>query len=548
MHRLGIGRALVLLAAVVGAAVGLVCCFGLDFDRHHAEPRPGPGAGQASAPAGPLVSETWHVAYFEGARAGHLHTTVREVGGRDKRFLTTRALHLTIKRYKEVVPIRVETTSEEKPDGRAVAVSFTQLLDRGRRLSQVGRVEGGRLVVRTSAGGRSTREPSEVRLPWDEDAIGMYQQDRLFQLRKVKPGDRLTFISYEPAVRAPLTVRAAVKDLETVDVLVPRKDARGKVQVTRQPIRLLRVETQADKVELADHTKVQLPAQIVWLDGDLMPVRYQWEFPGVGQVTLYQTTREVAEKGGVAPGLLPDLGLNTTIAVKQDIERPYDTRSAVYRIRVKGEDPASAFARDARQEARDVQGDTFELHVTALREPIKVDRPSSAGEEYLESSYFLDSDNPRIQAVADRVTRGEADPWRKARRLEKWVHDNMKLNNALGFPTAGQVCRDLEGDCRQHAVLTAALCRAAEIPARTAVGVIYVREPGRSPVFVFHMWTEVHVAGQWLGLDATLGRGGIGATHLKVADQSWRNTETLAPLLPIARVLGKVSIDVVSAR
>jgi transglutaminase-like putative cysteine protease len=124
----------------------------------------------------------------------------------------------------------------------------------------------------------------------------------------------------------------------------------------------------------------------------------------------------------------------------------------------------------------------------------------------------------------------------------------MKPNNALGFPTASQVCRDLEGDCRQHAVLTAALCRAAAVPARTAVGVIYVREPGRSPVFVFHMWTEVHVAGQWLGVDATLGQGGIGATHLKIADQSWRDTQTLAPLLPVVRVLGKVAIDVVSAR
>ena len=57
----------------------------------------------------------------------------------------------------------------------------------------------------------------------------------------------------------------------------------------------------------------------------------------------------------------------------------------------------------------------------------------------------------------------ETNAWRKAQQLEKWVHDNMKVSAAVGFPAAGQICRDLEGDCRQHAVLLTALCRAEKI-------------------------------------------------------------------------------------
>ena len=34
------------------------------------------------------------------------------------------------------------------------------------------------------------------------------------------------------------------------------------------------------------------------------------------------------------------------------------------------------------------------------------------------------------------------------------------------------------------------------------------------------------------------------ATHLKIADSSWHNTQSLTPLLPALRVLGRVSIDV----
>ena len=94
-------------------------------------------------------------------------------------------------------------------------------------------------------------------------------------------------------------------------------------------------------------------------------------------------------------------------------------------------------------------------------------------------------------------------------------------------------------------MLTAAMCRAEGIPSRTAVGLVYA-EPKEQPAFAFHIWTEVWVDGEWLPLDGTLGRGSIGATHLKICDQSWHDARSMAPLFPVVRVLGRVSIDVVS--
>ena len=142
----------------------------------------------------------------------------------------------------------------------------------------------------------------------------------------------------------------------------------------------------------------------------------------------------------------------------------------------------------------------------------------------------------------------EKDPWRKAQRIEKWVHEHMKPNAEVNFAPASQVLRDLQGDCRQHAMLTAALCRAAGVPARTAIGLVYVNDPDRGPVLGFHMWTEVWIAGQWLMLDAVLGQGNVGAGHLKIADHSWQDIQTLAPLLPVTRVIGKVKIEVVGVK
>src|SRR4029077_11471295 len=117
-------------------------------------------------------------------------------------------------------------------------------------------------------------------------------------------------------------------------------------------------------------------------------------------------------------------------------------------------------------------------------------------------------------------------------------------NFTEAFATADHVARTLEGDCTEHAVLTAAMCRAAGVPSRTALGLIYV-DSNRGPALGFHMWTEVWVDGQWLPIDATLGRGFVGATHLKISDHSWHDTTTLTPLLPVVRVVGKVAIEVV---
>ena len=71
-------------------------------------------------------------------------------------------------------------------------------------------------------------------------------------------------------------------------------------------------------------------------------------------------------------------------------------------------------------------------------------------------------------------------------------------------PPPREVARSLEGDCTEHAVLLAALCRARKIPARVAFGLVYY-PPQKG--FAYHMWNEVWIADRWIPLDATLGHG-----------------------------------------
>ena len=112
---------------------------------------------------------------------------------------------------------------------------------------------------------------------------------------------------------------------------------------------------------------------------------------------------------------------------------------------------------------------------------------------------------------------------------------------STAFATAAEVARSLEGDCTEHAVLLAALCRARKIPARVAFGIVYY-PPQQG--FAYHMWNEVWITDRWIPMDPTLGLGGIGADHIKLGDSNLAGTSPLADLLSVIQVFGRLELEV----
>jgi transglutaminase-like putative cysteine protease len=64
--------------------------------------------------------------------------------------------------------------------------------------------------------------------------------------------------------------------------------------------------------------------------------------------------------------------------------------------------------------------------------------------------------------------------------------------------------------------------------------------------FAYHMWNEVWINDQWIPMDATLGRGGIGAAHLKVADSDLSSASPVSALLPVIDVIGQLELEIIS--
>ncbi len=472
-----------------------------------------------------IVEEIWETARLDGVKVGSVHTTVTAIQGDAKRLRVNVELELSFRRHNATMRLRMDHGDEETTDGAVVGVFMKQTQELGRSLVLSGTLEDGKMHVQID-GGRIDR-----RLRWSDEVVGVYRLEHFFQKHKPKPGDHFSFPFYQPTLNSVVPMQVLVKEAESGET---------------GP--LLRVELRPDKIE-GSGLSVQLPAEVWWLDRDFTPVRRQMDLEGLGTILLTRTTREVATAAGARR--LPDLNQKNLIPLNRTIPHAHATRTAVYRVTLRDDpEPETAFARDGHQDVVHVKGGVLVLRVHPVRpgdpSPLGGEgRVRGAAAEYLESCHFIDSDDARVKELAHRAVGAETDLWKKSLRIERWVKQNMRPDDGAALAPAGQTARDLRGDCRAYALLTAALCRAEGVPSRTAVGLIYV-EKASKPFFGFHMWTEVFIDGRWLGLDGTLGLGGVGADHLKVADHSWHDVESLTPLLPVRRILGKTNIEVVS--
>ena len=492
-----------------------------------------------------VVKDVWYAAYVKqkvgGARCGYFHVSVLESqSGGEKVYTSTLEMSLTIKRADNLVKMRVRTGTTETAAGKITGLNFTQFLDGGKEQTLTGEVKDGQLQLRL---GDRLLGPAQ---PWNDKAIGIYAQDRLPGERKVKPGDTMEFLNFELGLQMAVPLKAHVQKPEEVDWLEVDTTDPNNPAVRQSRKKLMRLEIESEKIEIQGKA-TKLPGLVNWLDKDFQVVRGQMELPGIGVITIYRTTEAVAKQEGIAPALLPDLLLDNYIKLDKSIDNADTAKKIVYRVTVKNDDePQTIFSQDARQRVRNLKDNTFELEVQAQHGPREGLDPAKVGEEFLKSSFLLDSDSPAVKEAAEKAVGDETDPWKKCLLIEKWVHKNMKGDSGIGYIAASTIARKLKGDCRQHSMLSAAMCRAVGVPARTAIGLVHANVTGTGPVLAFHMWTEVWVQNQWLAVDAVWGIAGVGAGHLKITDHAWGDSQSLAPLLPLLRAMGKIKVDVVS--
>jgi transglutaminase-like putative cysteine protease len=152
---------------------------------------------------------------------------------------------------------------------------------------------------------------------------------------------------------------------------------------------------------------------------------------------------------------------------------------------------------------------------------------------YLATSYHIESNHPEIKKVARDVVKGATTPVEKMERLVRWVSTEVK-DEAVDSFSAVEVLHTRKGECQAHAMLYAAMARAAGIPTRLAGGIVYMEGMG----FLYHSWAESYADG-WIAVDPTFNQVGVDATHIKLVEgRDW------VSLLQLGKIVGQIKVKV----
>jgi transglutaminase-like putative cysteine protease len=489
-------------------------------------PPPGPQPVGVDGNNGKYQFDYWFAVGIDGSRAGYVNWSAKETEHNDKQLvLGMRSLNLTMNRFGHVASLSGEESDVETPTGTVILTTMRQVLGKDNSLIVTGKVKGEKLLV-----AREGANKGEGEIPWPEGVVGLVREPRLFKELGLKVGESFSYPSYVPTVNWVVKMTITF-DGEETKVLWPNTTARKLLKFTAKPAPII-----------APNGKIKLPASTSWVDANSYELLLQeTDFPTLGgRLSFVRTTKEAA----TAPITRPvEVFTAQSIPLNREIPGIHQQGSVVYKVTVPRDDePETVFATDGRQKISnlDEKTRTFELRVMESHSPDKnsVALPAP-GKEFIESNFFINWNNDLVKAHAAKAIAGlpaTASAWEKAVAVERWVNQNMTaFEFSQTLATADNVAKTLTGDCKQFAMLSAAMCRAVGVPSKTALGVVYAPTRGGKTYMAYHMWYEVFADGQWLPLDATLAQGGIGPGHIKITDNSWYEEKSFAPLLPILR-------------
>lgn len=470
-----------------------------------------------------VFDDVWMALYIQDQKAGYSHVTMTRDGDRISMQTLT---HITLSRSGAPIEITTVESSVETVDGEPVRFLNTQKMAT-MTTSVEGRIEDGKVHLTKKAGfGLSKSDvvdfPKGALMAW-----GMHRQ----QVAKgLKAGTDYEMKTYIPALYAEkaVDVRMSIGPKETIEW--NGEEVQAHRTTTTIVVPMGRIDT------------------ISWVDEEWSPLRGKLDMMGMSLV-MERTDKAIATEDIKAP----EFFVNTLVQAGRVIDRE-KARSITYRLSVTGEaDPLNDLPETGMQKGKRLPDGAIEL--TVSRQDHKKLREAGPAKKsadlavYLEPNIWINSDDPQVMAMAEQAAGDAKKPYEIADRLRRYVTDVISDKNLnIGFASAAEVCRNKEGDCSEHAVLLAALGRARGIPARVAMGLVYVPRFGmHSHVFGFHMWTQFYIDGQWIDFDAAQRETDCNPTHIAISTSALKNTALADMAFSLLNIIGRLNIEVIGA-
>ena len=466
------------------------------------------------------TSESWDAVFISGNKVGYMHIRVIPVKDGDRQL--TRVLvdfELSFKRGNDTSSILVHYGTIETPEGQVLRLDTRTLASQ-----QVIRVHGDVINGKMKLMIENGDQKQEKSIPWTSDTYGPYGVELSLSRNPIKPGETRTIKTFIPDLHKVAEVTVLARGMEPVALGGGANKE------------LLRVD---QEFSVDNGKKMPEMNTTIWIDSGGQSLKSYTDANG-GMMT-FRTTKEAAQKQ-VANQF--DLLAASIVKLSRKINNPEGTRSVIYKVTITDSEPTAIFPNDRRQTIKsNGEPRAAILEVKTAGPAEGPEGPETVDPEFLRSNPLVTSDDARVIAFARRAIGAATDPWIKAQEINKWVARNLKNKNfETSFAAADEVARTLSGDCTEHAVLTAAMCRAVGVPSRVATGLVYANNLGG---FGFHMWNEVYVNRRWVAIDSAFDQSQVDCVHLKLSDSSLDGVAPFESFLPVTRVFGKLKIEAI---
>ena len=441
------------------------------------------------------ASDEWMGVYHSNEKIGYAHTSVRPVG-HGYRFEEESLLRLTILDTPQTV--RTVVHADTGKDFALQQVDF-DMVNGPTAFHVEGKIDAGKLHLETRVGA----DESHSEIPLDGPVYLPASARQRLAAAPMRPGEHFESQVFDPSVMKEHRVVSTVHGRETVPGTLP-------------PIQAWRIEESFGGAKT-----------VAWMNDDGRVLREE----GPMQLTLVRESRERAIKANWNTDTALDLVASAAIPVRPPLKDPQSMSSL--RLRIGGID-LDQVPSDQRQ---CLSGDVLSIARESVpaRAAYEIPYRGEPWRAEIASTPLLQSDHPRIRAVAAEAIGDERRPVEVARRLEQFVFHRLKKVPTVSVPNALQVLDMGEGDCNEHATLFAALARAVGLPARVVAGVVYL-----DGAFYYHAWNEVWLD-RWVSVDAVLDQFPADVTHVKFAAGGPEDQ------LDMIGVIGRLSLQVLPA-
>jgi len=437
--------------------------------------------------------DTWMTIFQNDKKIGFSHSHYARL---DQGFRFNETVFMRINTMGMIQDIGLKTKGRLNADFSLKSFDFE--IASGRfNFSAIGEISDNALSLQTESAGAKQTYQFDL-------SDGIYFTSGIVQAAgtsDLKPGDRLALKVFDPIAMGQASIQLHVIGNEAITIMGQPREA----------------------------TKISLDykgtAQLAWIDekGDILREE------GLLGIILEKTSREEALYGlPIQPS--QDLTKAASIPANMDITHPDRLTQLQFAITATHD-----IAKNLQGGRQHYAEPILTIQKESLEDPLIKTSSLEIGEDikmFLAPSAFVQSDHPSIQKLASDLTDLSDTHLEKTRKLVAWIQEHIQRRPVISLPDALSTLQNRVGDCNEHAVLFAALARAAGIPTKIEAGVAFLRQR-----FYYHAWNSVYV-GKWLTVDALFNQIPADVTHIRLASGMQEDQ------LDILNLIGNLKIQI----